>query len=81
MTGGSVEHLGHFFLDYLFNLYRLMAAVTDAAEQSILEQAVEVDLVSSMRPRSLLLLDDMRDSVTSLPKRKFYTMLNSLTNR
>jgi len=40
-----------------------------------------VDVVSKLRPRALLLLDDLRDSVTSLPKRRFYEMLNGISSR
>jgi hypothetical protein len=63
VTAGSIEHLGHFFLDYLANVYRMQAAYLHAAGR----RAATVEW--------LCLVDDMRASLDDLPPRKFYPLL------
>ena len=99
VTAGSIEHLGHFFLDYLANIYRMQqtyllwrrggtggtgaraglgkgvgegmgagGGAGEGAEGSVDEEAVEW----------LCLVDDMRDSLQDLPRRKFYPLLRAV---
>lgn len=75
VTGGSVEHLGHFFLDFLFNIYRLMAGSEADWWKDMLEAGNE-DI--ELRGSGIVLVDDMRDTVADLPPRKFYSLVRAL---
>ena len=105
LTGGSVEHFGHFVLDFVFNLYKLhLALVADASlasaacPSSPASSAPPASSPSSPSPRCgarggdetawgeggvggeapVVLLDDMREDLASLPHRRFYELLGAL---
>ena len=72
VTGGSVEHLGHFFLDYLANVYRMQQAYLHNRQSRVGGMDPGADI------QWLCLVDDMRSSLEDLPPRKFYPLLNAV---
>jgi hypothetical protein len=66
VTGGSIEHLGHFFLDYLANLYRMQQAFRSARGGATQDEGTI---------QWLCLVDDMRAGLDDLPARRFYSLI------
>jgi hypothetical protein len=69
VTGGSIEHLGHFLLDYLANLYRMQQAFRSARGGATQDEgSIEW----------LCLVDDMRAGLDDLPARRFYSLVSAV---
>jgi len=93
VTAGSIEHLGHFFLDYLANIFRMQRAYlhwrraaadgTGAGAEVGAGEAVGGGAEGGVdgEVEWVCLVDDMRDSLLDLPPRKFYPLLQAVCPR